>query len=172
LLNGARFGAAEISFKGSAGKLYPRFCVAWFSLLAMIVALPLFIGRFGGSPYMPLAITGTANAAFLAAVCLIAHYNQQAYRHILQSMTVGELRFRFVGRRRGLVKLYLTNLVMNLASAGLAYYYTRLRIAKYMASQIVVDGDPSCLLESTPSDNKRPVRLGEGLDALVAASYL
>ena len=170
LLNGAHFGAGTIRFHGRASALYPRFAVVWISITAIAVAMPSLIERLESWAAQDMLAYALA-AAFVVIVILVAHYNQLVYRHLAESLTVGELRFRFVGTRRSVVKLFLTNLVMNVFSTGLAYYYTRLRIARYIVANIVIEGDASSLTTTDDAQNNRE-RFGEGLEALVASSYV
>lgn len=169
LMDGAYFGAGTISFRGLASALYPRFAVAWVSIAAMAVAMQLLIVRFQLWKSPGVIVIVSAAASPLIGI-LVAHYNQRVYRHIAESLTVGEVRFRFVGSRRGIIKLYLSNLFMNVVSSGLAYYYTRLRIARYIVANTVIEGNASSLI-ATPDAQKNRERFGEGLEALVAASY-
>jgi uncharacterized membrane protein YjgN (DUF898 family) len=170
LLNGARFGGGTIKFRGRASALYPRFAFVWVALSAMMIGIPPLIDSF--ERFAPRSgLSSAVGVAFIVTVFLVAHYNQQVYRHVVQAITVGELRFRFTGTRRSIIKLYLTNLLMNIVSSGLAYYYTRLRIARYVVAHTVVEGDPRSLIPAAEAEKDRD-RFGEGLEALVAASYL
>jgi uncharacterized membrane protein YjgN (DUF898 family) len=139
-----------------------RYVKRWERLLGRVDALPNANG----------IINGAMALFFFVTVVLVTHYNQQAYRHVARSIEIGELRFEFTGSRRSLVRLYLTNLFMNVFSTGLAYYYTRLRIARYIVAHIHIQGDLSTLVSADrdPAADREP--LGDGLETLVAASPL
>ena len=92
---------------------------------------------------------------------------------IAELISIDSVRLRFIGTPWSLVRVYLTNLIMNVCSTGLAYYHTRLRSAKYIAAHVVIDGDPSSLVSSDHREPPREqMRFLQGLEAVVAASYL
>lgn len=170
LFNAASFGAESFSFEASSSLLYPRFAAVWFTVAGIVAGLSVLTVD---GPYAGLAVSAAVAAAFIAVVLVVAYYNELVYRHVARSLTLGRVRFRFVGTWRGLARLYLVNLLMNLLSMGLAYYYTRMRIAKFVVANLEVEGEPA--VGDAPGSEDRPrrgERFGEGLEALVAASYL
>jgi uncharacterized membrane protein YjgN (DUF898 family) len=173
LLDGATFAGRPVTFRGRSNQIYPAFAVAWLIIAGLVVAMNLVsTGLDPESPIFPLQVTAIGLGFYVGLVFALTIYNAALFRHVATFITVGGARLSFQARGRDLALLYFTNLAMNALSVGLSYYYSRMRIARFIVRHLKVEGEIEAVpSDSTPTSRRGKDVLGEGAEILLAGSY-
>jgi len=172
LLNGATLAGRAVAFEGNSKPLYGPFAIAW---TAVAVLLAVVNGVAGGlepeEPYFAIEIAALCLIALGGVVLAMAYYNARLFAHVAASITLDDVGLRFHATARDLATLFLINLVMNVLSVGLSYYYTRMRIARFIIRHLEISGELP-VGRSAPPDEPRKDLLGEGGEVFLGVSYL
>lgn len=171
LLNSSIFVGLNLRFEGGSKKLYGPFAITWFSIIILCVVQYLLSSSIQPEDaFFVLNVIVIGVVFFGGIVVAMTCYNRKLFAHVAESISLGDTRLCFTGTRTGLAKLYATNLLMNLLSAGFSYYYSRMRIARFIIRHLEVQGE--VLPVDPPRRNQElPDRLGEGAEILLAGSY-
>ena len=172
LLNHATFAGLSVQFEASAKVLYPRFAVAWFAVVALTAIQGVVSstidpedGFFGFSVFL------IGSGYFTGLVSALAWYNARVFAHVAEALALGDVRFRFTATPTDITKLYLTNFAMNVLSAGFGYYYSRMRIARFIVKHLEIHGEIATAEVGTQDWKRKKQLLGEGAEILLAGSY-
>lgn len=173
MLNSATFAGHAIAFKANARKLYLPFSIAWLAFASLTVVQSVLFNVV--QPQNPVLLgvfqTVLGLGYFVAIVLAAAYYNARVFAHVAESISLGEVRFRFRSTSAELIKLFLTNLIMNLLSAGFSYYYSRMRIARFIIRHLEIQGEVVTNPGEGGSVERSKEALGEGVEILLASSY-
>ncbi len=170
LLENATFCGAKVTFENRSAPLYGPYAITWISIAVLAITTNTFANRLDAeNPAFPLQLTLLLSAFAVTVVLALAYYNAKLFAHVADSMRVAGVELRFDARWWQLVLLYLTNLAMNLLSVGVSYYYSRMRIARFIARHLKVDG--SLLSLQGPGADPSREGLGEGVEILAGGSY-
>lgn len=170
LLDGATVCGARITFDGRSGPVYPHFAVTWVLTAGLTGVLSWISNSLDPeNPMFPLQIT-LATLGFLLGIALaMTYYNAKLFAQVAKSIQVEGVELRFDARWWELAGLYFTNLAMNLLSVGVSYYYSRMRIARFIARHLTIQGSlPTRQAASGPG---QPEPLAEGIEILAGTSY-
>jgi hypothetical protein len=121
------------------------------------------------SPWFIFQLTVVSIAFYVGLVLALAYYNARLFAQVADSIVIEGVGLRFQARPIDLVLLYFTNLAMNLLSAGLSYYFSRMRIARFIIRHLAIEGQIPPV-QSSDSPNPKDL-LGEGAEILLAGSY-
>ncbi|MGE0623173.1 MAG: DUF898 family protein [Pseudomonadales bacterium] len=171
LLDGSTFAGHAVSFQGTSRVLYPRFATCWF-IIAGLVGTLSYIGNQldSESNWFTLQATLLGVSFYISLVLTLGCYNARVFSVIADSIVLEGVGLRFQPRPMELIGLYFTNLTMNLLSAGLSYYYSRMRIARFITRHLVIEG--SLQHRGLPGpDRERKELLAEGAEILLSGSY-
>ncbi|MEJ2089011.1 MAG: DUF898 family protein, partial [Gammaproteobacteria bacterium] len=169
LLDGATFAGRKLRFAGSSRVLYRPFSIAWVVIVGLVAAVNGASSLLDpAGTFFALQLAALLLVLFVGWVAAMAYYNARLYAHVAESITLDGVSLRFHAKATDLAALYFTNLVMNVLSGGLSYYYSRMRIARFIARHLEIRGDLTGAAE--PSEPKRDI-LGEGAEILLAGSY-
>ena len=142
LLDGATITGLTVRFEGSSRKLYRYFAVAWVSIVVLITLLNVVGSSLDAeSTLFAVQLVAIGVIFFVALVLVMAYYNSKLFAHVAESITIDGVALRFHARAADLVILYFTNLMMNVLSAGLSYYYSRMRIARFIVRHLEIRGE-------------------------------
>ncbi|MCZ6895529.1 MAG: DUF898 family protein [Gammaproteobacteria bacterium] len=175
ILNSAMFAGSAFEFNGNARKLYGPFAIAWVSgvaLTAAYIAMSNLVDSDAGV-FFGIYVTVLTLGWFAGYVLVSAFYSARVFAHIAESTSLGDVRFRFNATYMEIAQLFFTNLVMNLLSAGFSYYYSRMRIARFIVRHLEIRGEiVAHASDAGDEENELPEGIfGEGIEILVAGSY-
>ena len=171
ILNSAEFAGQSFTFKPNLTQLYRPFAIAWCTVALLTGVQIVLTSTF--QPENPvllgLSIALFTLGYFVGIVFTAAYYNSRLFTHVAESLTLGNVRFSFHASSQDLARLFLTNLAMNLLSGGLSYYFSRMRIARFIARHLQIEGE----MPTESSEARFPDRqvLAEGVEILLAGSY-
>lgn len=171
LLDGATFAGQSISFTSTSKPVYRPFAISWVLIATLSVVLNAVSNRLDpDSALFPIHLSLIGVGFFVGMVLAMAYYNARLFAHVADSIRIDGVRLSFKASWWDLTLLYFTNLTMNLLSVGLSYYFSRMRIARFVARHLEIHGNiplPSgCDCESEPNE-----LLGEGAEILAGTSY-
>lgn len=153
--NNRRFGSGAFAYDAKSGPLYKGFLIS-YGLVALGYALVYFsAGNVAGLGLLAiLALYVFFGLAFVV-------YEMSRLQHFWNNTKFENCEFRFSGTIGELVKLYLGNILLTIFTLGIAYPIAQMRIVRFMAEHIVLEGDLD-LSSISQSDEAEP-EFGEGL---------
>ena len=171
LLDGAEFAGRTVSFNGVSRPIYGHFAITWIAIAVLIIVLNVISNRLDAeSSAFALQLAALGVCFYLGVVAALAYYNARLFAHIAAAIRVDGVRLSFRASAWDLIILYFTNLAMNLLSVGLSYYYSRMRIARFITRHLEIHGNALALSESE-AETKDTDLLAEGAEILIGGSY-
>jgi uncharacterized membrane protein YjgN (DUF898 family) len=182
ITNDMRFGDAAFKFKGRAGPLYPTYALCWFlTLAAIILVITLLVSSSSVSEYFkqifdPLAspesmedlaayIAMAAIALFLVFMLIIpmfwAVYVAKELRTFANYTRFDGVPFTLNATAGSVIRLTVVNLLLLLATVGIAWPFIQQRTVKFVVDRLKLDGfvDVDRIRQSMVAKESR----GEGL---------
>lgn len=176
---GHRFGSKTFEQPSLVGRFYGTYLAAFglsiLIVLATIVAFILIAG-FGGAlpnaggsdvpPLIMLLIITISLAFYLGMYCVGLSVYCRVTNAVYGTARLGEHRFMSSLQTDAVIKLQLVNLLALVVTAGLAYPWTRIRMARYRASCLTLCGPgdfDQLVAEQGQGENAIGAEIGEAV---------
>jgi uncharacterized membrane protein YjgN (DUF898 family) len=182
IANETVFGSEPFRFSGSAGPLYWRYAVCWFSTVLVAFlgvggAIASFVASNGGSWFLedlelaqpsPEAIGYIIGLAVVVILVFILLYSLIWAAYTVREMNVfagytrfGEARFRLAATTLSIVRLMIGNFLLFVFTLGIGAPFVAQRTIRYVIDRLTVEGtvDWGAIRQSTAAIDRR----GEGL---------
>jgi uncharacterized membrane protein YjgN (DUF898 family) len=138
-IDGTSFGGTHGQLDATGGQFFRVYFFAGVMLILLLIAAGLLTSMLASAAHVILPATVTTYAGYLAALA----YVQAHITNLVWSQTrLGPLRFQATLRCRDLTKLYLTNVLAIVGSAGLLTPWAVIRTLRYRAEHmhVLLDG--------------------------------
>jgi uncharacterized membrane protein YjgN (DUF898 family) len=173
--NGMRFGDRPFRFTATSGALYPRFALAWFGAIGLLLllgaigavaSLPAIEAAQSGGLYQPqprqvaIILVALFAAVFLWGI-ISAWYRAKLFNHFAANTFIEGATFSARATAGSLVWLMVSNYLLTLFTFGLLTPVAQARSAGYLVQRLTIHGDlPLSEIEQRAAD---AIRRGEGL---------
>ncbi|HFC05091.1 MAG TPA: DUF898 domain-containing protein, partial [Rhizobiales bacterium] len=159
IIKNMRFGETSFRFRGTAGPLYGRYAIAWFSTL-IIIGLMIFAVVYGFSdqwaelpaklkgaekdPKAVLAIVFAIYGSILVAAIIFgvvwSFYTAYEMAKFAAYTSFDNAEFRFNATGPSIIGLWLGNMLLLIFTLGIAGPFTVQRTIKYFIDRLEVHG--------------------------------
>jgi uncharacterized membrane protein YjgN (DUF898 family) len=178
LIERHRFGATPLHADLLAGGFIVAYLLAFLMLIGAGViygiAAAITVAVSGGakaSEVAPIAVFGPLAALYAAYIVVYAYVRARIGNLTLNGTIVGPLRCRSTLRARDLAWLYVTNIVAIIATLGLATPWVTIRMARYRAAQLALEGEAdleTLAARSAPAGTATGSEVGDLFDVEVS----
>lgn len=133
------YGGVEGEFSATGGQFFKTYFIAGLLFGAAVFGVSLMFGfsaaMAGGKSFMPIVLLVVIYAVYVMAY---AYIQARITNLVWNNTRLGSLQFRSTIGVRSLLRLYLTNALAILASAGLLIPWATMRTLKYRADHLSV----------------------------------